>query len=355
MPRELWIDVRGTVTVSLDEAIEAYWTAANQLLPSLAVAGNGPIADSEVHLALLIDEDGSEHDFFENFQPDEVGAPRHGRSLAFPETIHLLEALVASQHSPRLLRACAFYREAMAYLRPGQEVLQAAFLWMAVEALTKVALRRSCANEGCSDDELVVRWGLCADGADEEKILNATRRLDGEARRRLIFHGDAQCQRDAVRASDGFEHGFEDFLRVRVLAKRALADGLAGHVRRAILELADLRRETTELLTGERFAEPRANWRITKYIRGKFVGPPERLAEEGQEYPALRWEGRIRSFERAGSAYSLSFDENFSVRAGEGVTFQATSLEIWGPQNDPVAASTTEAPDGELPEREEPT
>jgi hypothetical protein len=240
VPRELWIDLRSDGDYSLDEAINAYWNAANQVLPSLAVACNAPVNDAEVHMAIAIDPAGIQHDFFENFQPDESGRPRHGRFLAFPETIMFLDALVASPHRARIFRACAFYREALHYLKQGTEVLHVAFLWMAVEALTKVALRRACEAEACSEDELVKRWLLGTDDADEESLAEAKRGLDGEARRRLIFHGDADCQRAAGKASNGFEHGFEDFAKVRALARDAVTAGVGHHVRRAIFELADV-------------------------------------------------------------------------------------------------------------------
>src|SRR6266511_293522 len=170
IPRELWAEVRGEADCGLDEAINAYWGAANAVVPALAVAGNTPIEDLDVHFAFDATPEEQAHEFFENFQPDEAGRPRHGRSLSLPETVEFLDALAGSDERDRLARACAFYREALRHLRPGQEVLFAVFLWMAVEALTKVALRRACAAEGCTDDELVTRWGLAPAGADEDAV-----------------------------------------------------------------------------------------------------------------------------------------------------------------------------------------
>lgn len=341
VPRELWIDLRGEGDYSLDEVINAYWNGANQVLPSLAVACNAPVSDAEVHMAMAIDAAGTEHDFFENFQPDEGGRPRHGRALAFPETIAFLDALVASPHRERIFRACAFYRESLHYLKHGTEVLHVAFLWMAVEALTKVALRRACEAEAYSEDELVKRWLLVSGDADQESLADAKKRLDGEARRRLIFHGDAECQRAAVKASDGFEHGFENFAKVRALAQRAVAAGLGHHVRRAIFELADVPDHVQFRLLGGAFEKPRANWPITKYVRGKFIGHPNRLAAPGQEYPILRWEGKLAGFERTAEGHRVSFTETMTVIAGDGVTFQAESFEVWGPENDPIASEET--------------
>lgn len=337
IPRELWAEIRGEADCSLEEAINAYWSIANRFVPSLAVATNAPIDDLDVHIAFDATAGEDEHPFFENFQPDEAGRPRHGRSASLPETVEFLDSLAASDEQPRLARACALYREALGYLLPGQEVLFIVFLWMAVEALTKVALRRACAAESCSEDELVVRWGLAAAGADEEALKKAKRGLDGEARRRLIFHGDDECQKFTVQASNGFEHGFKAFDKIRALAVEAKEQGAAEHVRRAVFELLQLPAATTTTLTSGRYKKPRANWLITKYVRGSFIGPADKLAAPGQEYPLLRWEGRVSAFRRKDDGtHELSFTENVTVACGDGVQFRPEAFEVWGPENDPL-------------------
>jgi hypothetical protein len=335
--RELWVEASGEAECALDEAINAYWSVSNGLVPALAVVTNAPVDDLDVHLAFDATAGENEHAFFENFQPDEAGRPRDGRSAPLPETVTFLDAVAESDEQPRLTRACAFYREALRYLRPGQEVPFIVFAWMAVEALTKVALRRACAMEWCTEDELVVRWGLAADGADEETIKKAKRSLDGEARRRLIFHGDADCQRITVQASDGFEHGFEAFDKVRAWAVEAKERGAAEHVRLAIFELLQLPKETTATLTGGRYGKPRENWLLTKYLRGTFIGPADQLAAPDQQYPLLRWEGRMSAHRRKeDGTHEISFEEKPTVICGEGVQFRPGSFEVWGPENDPL-------------------
>lgn len=51
-----------------------------ELVPSLAVVTNAPIDDLDVHIAFDATPGKGEHQFFENFQRDESGRPRHGRS-----------------------------------------------------------------------------------------------------------------------------------------------------------------------------------------------------------------------------------------------------------------------------------
>ena len=337
IPRELWVEAVGESDCSLEEAINAYWSAANALLPALSVAANAPIDDLDVHLAFDATPGTTEHEFFENFQPDESGRPRHGRSLRLSETTTVLDALAASNENARLLRACEFYRQALRYLRPGQEVLFVVFAWMAVEALTKVALRQACAAEGVTEDELVVRWGLTSQSASEEDLKKAKRGLDGETRRRLIFHGDADCQKLALQASDAFEHGYEDFAKIRAFAAQAKEKGVAQHVRRAIFELLELPESVIDTLVTGPYEKPRANWLITKYVRGTFVGEAENLAAPEQQYPLLRWEARVSKFRRTeGGTYEVSFDETITVVAGEGVEFRPQTFEVWGPENDPL-------------------
>jgi hypothetical protein len=337
IPRELWVEIQGDANSSLDEAINAYWSSANGLLPSFAVIANAPIEDVDIHIAFDATPGETEHAFFENFLPDEGGRPRHGRSMPLPETLEVLEALAESDERPRLARACAFYREALGHLKPGREVLQVVFLWMAVEALTKVALHRACAAEGCTEDELLVRWGLAPAGAEADIVRVAKRGLDGEARRRLIFHGDADCQRVAAQASNGFEHGFEEFSRVRELALEAKERKVAEHVRQALFELLQLPGSTACTLIGGRYEKPRANWLINRYLRGTFVGQADSLAAPDQEYPIIRWEGRLSRFRRnENGTHTISFNDDATVVCGEGVEFRPKSHEVWGPENDPL-------------------
>jgi hypothetical protein len=337
VPRELWAEVEGEADCSLDEATNRYWNIANGFTPALAVITNGPVDDLTVDLAFDATDGQAEHAFFQNFLTFDSGPLHHGRNLPVQEAMEVLGALEASPHKSRLLRAVAFYREALRYLKPGQETLFVVYLWMAVEALTKVALRTACAQAQCSEDELVVRWSLAKPGDDEETLKVAKRGLDGEARRRLIFHGDGECQRDTVNASDGFEHGFEELDTVRKLAIKARDAGAAQHVRRAIFELMELDPATTTTLTSGRYDKPRANWPITRYMRGTLIGPAHALAAAGEAYPMVKWSPQVKEFVKADSgAYNVTFDENMTLSCGAEVQFRPERFEVWGPENDPT-------------------
>ncbi len=136
--------------------------------------------------------------------------------------------------------------------------------------------------------------------------------------------------------ADG-EHGFEAFDKIRALAVEAKERGAAEHVRRALFELLQLSTTATATLTSGRYKKPSSNWLMTKYVRGKFIGPADKLAAPGQEYPLLRREGRVSAFRRkVDGTYELSFAENMTAVCGDGVQFGPEAFEVWGPENDPV-------------------
>ena len=264
VPRELVAEIEGDADSSLSQAIDIYWNVANGFTPAFALIGNSLADDLEVHLAFDATPGDSQHDFFQNFLPVDTGAPHHGREIAPEAAMAVFSALEQSPHKARLMRAAAYYREALRYLKPGQESLLILYLWMAVEALTKVALRTALTRAACTENELLIKWGLASPTADLESLKKSKRGLDGEVRRRLIFHGDAKCQADTVSASDGFEHGFKTLDEVMALALRAKAAGAAEHVRLAIFELMDLGAETTTTLTSGKYQKPGGIWPIAK-------------------------------------------------------------------------------------------
>lgn len=108
------------------------------------------------------------------------------------------------------------YALALGHWRPGHEILALAHLFIGMEALTPVALRRELSRSRLTEDELARSWGI------EERRAGARRtRLAAEVRRRTLFRGDEETATKARKASDGLEHGFLEFARVRKLAADA--------------------------------------------------------------------------------------------------------------------------------------
>lgn len=348
VPRDLWVEVCGETSHTLPEVMTAYWALANGLVPFFATVTNAPIDDLEIELAFDGTDGVQEHEFFQHFVRDEVGLPTHGRGIPAEHASKAFDAINSSPDADRLRRACTFYRTALGYLKPGQEIFCVVFLWMAVEALTKVAVRRGCQDADCTEGGLLVAWGLVKAADDEEKVKKAKGYLDGEARRRLIFHDDAGCQRTTREASDGFEHGYLDFDSIGALAIEAIRQGALEHVHRAILELSGLDEGSVSYLTSDKYRKPRANWPYTKVVKGTFIGPTEQLAAADQQYPMLKWVARIKQcVKRDNGIYDITPDDTLTIGCGEGVTFRAESFQVWGPENDPTQGAPSAALEAE--------
>lgn len=227
----------------------------------------------------------------------------------------------------------------MRHWRHGKEIYVVVHLWMAVEALTEVAMQRAREREGCETwEELAELWHIPADSTDCESCARRSlrNRLNGEIRRRYIFHEDRACSHDTREASDGFEHSYMGFEAVYALAS-AVRDRAAQHIRQAILELSDVPDEVISTLTSSPFDTVRASWPFAMYVRGDFIGEAAHLAAPDERYPLVRWEHRLKSFRRNpdGTA-KIQLEDNMTVKCGEGVVFQPKSREVWAPENDPI-------------------
>jgi hypothetical protein len=61
------------------------------------------------------------------------------------------------------------------------------------------------------------------------------------------------------------------------------------------------------------------------------------LAAPDQQYPLLRWKERMSAFRRKeDGTYEISFQETPTVICADGVQFRPESVEVWGPENDPL-------------------
>ena len=328
VPVDLWIDVSGVTSSTINETIEAYANAALSFLPLIALAANAWIGDPEINLAYDNTPGRREREFFQSFiTPLEPDAIRFGRPVDRDATLALIVAIgTHPDEGDRLRRAAEQYRMALANWLNGQEVLAIAHLWIAVEVLTKVALPRACSAADVEPKELAETWDV--DLKD----------LDGDVRRRMIFRGDATTAKKARQASDGLEHGYLDFGKVRELA-RETRDATAGYVRAAILEFADLDEAWRSRLLGDPFKKPLRSW-IVRYLRGTLIGDVDDLAAPDEAYPMFHRTYGIKSLTlRPDDRYNFEMDENFRASFSESVQFKRKSFEVWG-----AGEETGEAP-----------
>lgn len=329
VPRELWIDVRGDATCSLDEAINAYAAAGLSFLPAIALATNASIEDVQPKLAYDNTADHDPREYFQSFLPERRGLPLLSRPVDVQATLTLITTLAEDSQGERLLRAAEQYRLALSHWMRGHESLALMHLFMGMEVLTTCALRRECASAGLSEKDLARSWGIDVDGAPVKSVWR--RELESEVRRRIPFQGDTSTLAKAKRASDGLEHGFLDFTTARTLAEET-RDKTAAYLREAVFSLAEIDAETKHRMLAAPYDTPLKSW-LAKYMRGKFVGSATHLAEPTQEYPIFRWESKLKSLRRTETGgYQITPDETLTARFSSEVQFKPSSFEVWGPE-----------------------
>ena len=189
---------------------------------------------------------------------------------------------------------------------------------MSLEAITKAKTREECKARGLKkEQELAKNLGV------ELNLLDATVRKD------LIFKRDDECYKKAREASEGFEHGFLDYDKIRELSKD-IRHRMAGYIRNAIFEICGLDDNTFKILTGEPFNKPLGYWPIVKYIRGQLIGEGEELARPGNAYPIMRWKPIVKSCKVSPDGkLNITLEENFTAEIAKGISFRPYSYEAW--------------------------
>ena len=215
-------------------------------------------------------------------------------------------------------RAINQYALALRHWRPGHEILAVAHLFIASEALTGVALTEELTRTGFDRAGLAGSWKV------------EPRALEAEVRRRIIFRGDDATHKSAKEASDGFEHGFLDFDRVRLLSSD-VRDRVGMYLREAILEHSGASEGCRATLLASPRNVPLRSF-LTRYLWGEFVGEAEDLALPELQYPHFEWTSRLDQFSRKGRVVTMSPQETPTGRFSGDVQFTPTRVEIWGPE-----------------------
>jgi hypothetical protein len=319
IPRELWIDARGTAP-SMNQAINEFGRVVSLFLPMLAITQNAAILDLKAHLAFESTADRTEREFFQQFISDEIGLPRITRKANAKTANAFVQAIgsTADEDRERIIRSCAQYRQALMYWGPGQELLALAHLYMGIEALTRVVLRRHCAGANTDADGLAAQLGV------ERKLLEPT------IRKRIIFQNDVDCYNEAKRASDGFEHGYLGFDELESLARKR-RDQTATYLRDAVLDLLSLDADMKADLAKYNVAV--GAWKVVRYFRGLLLGQGRELAAPDQEYPFLRWKSSIqKATSNSEGGISITPTDTLSPLLAPGISLKPTSYEMWGPE-----------------------
>lgn len=317
IPRELWVELSGPGE-SLDEAMRRHNDLAGTVASVLTLASNAGIEQLQVELAFDVTGESNEHEFFQNLILDETGMPRISRGPDSDAFISLFRAMIESPRRDRLFRAASQYQMAVQHWIPGHEILALAHLYIAMEVLTPVALEAAADSAG-GKEKLVSGWGI------------EIKKLDSEVRRRILFRGDDEAYREARKASDGFEHGFLDFEKIRTYSV-ARREPVAEYVRKALLEYSGLDDSVRPVLLADRLRLPIAATRLAKYLKATLVGPVEKLAPPELQYPMFRLTSAIKSVtNESDGTVTIQPEETGNALLGKGVIAMNPHLEVWGP------------------------
>ncbi|MBX7252398.1 MAG: hypothetical protein K1X50_10470 [Candidatus Promineofilum sp.] len=334
LPGDLWVEVKGDAE-SIEHAVSTMGSAAATILTVVAFATNAAIGDMEPELAFDCTPGVKERAFLQSLLPEERPILGRGRRVPDDAVYALMWAIegyrAAHGEFERLIRAMAQYRLALNHWKWGHETMSTAHLYMGMEALTKVVLRKRLLESNSSEEELAREMGIDPMSLGPGERLSTL--LDAAIRRKVLFCGDDECHRSAKKASDGFEHGFMPFEEVREHAL-LVRDKTAAYLRTAILDLLEkeLGQEHREALLSPPFSKPIGKWPLVKYARGELVGEADALADAEMEYPLMKWRSAIKAAQMdEDGEYQLVVEETLSPRLGDGVQFRLKSFEVWQP------------------------
>jgi len=319
VPGNLWIEIRGNGS-TLEDVLNAFTNAGLAVLPIMSLSTNAAIGYPELELGFDCTPGVTERDYFQSYIPPESSIVYLGRFINREATVALLDTLSAHPDAERLRRGANQYRLALDYWKFGQATLSLAHLWMSLEAITKAKIRAECNARGLQNEqELAKSLGV------------ELTELDPTVRKDLILKGDDECYRKAREASEGFEHGFLGYEKIRELSKD-VRHRMASYVRTAMFEICGLNDDILKILTGEPFNKPMGYWPIVKYVRGQLIGEGEELAAPSNAYPFMRWNPVVKlcKVSKEGKL-NISFDETFTAELAKGISFKPHSYEAWRP------------------------
>jgi hypothetical protein len=249
--------------------------------------------------------------------------------------LETIGALTTSHDSERLHRAATQYHDALRNWRPGFETRAIAPLWMAVEALTDVALRAELHPRGLDERGLAAAWGIALDGP----VREWRQELTAQVRRRLIFQGDDETYSRAKKASDGWEHGFLPFDVIRTLAEGS-RDKTARYVRDAFFRLIGLPAASLARLEASPIGAPRQHFPYARYMKGWLVGTAENPGRAELGFAVADWTWQLKEFEAVDDdrRYTASFEDKVTPVVADDVGLKVERFEVWGPASDELEA-----------------
>lgn len=332
LPLGLYIEAIGQ-SATLDTALREFTQSAQFVTQFITLASNASTEDLLPEIGVEVTPGVTEREFFQQKIDGERPLLRKRRHVRPATVARLLQLTNDHADAERLTRGIAHYHRAVQSSRPGLEIVSTHHLWMALECLTPVAIRRSGKNKSDLAAEL---------GVEERKI-------EAEVRRRWLCQGDDAVYRAAKAATDGFEHGFMAFGEIYGHATSVTLK-LFSLVRRALIDMLGCDAELKgDVLTSVN--DTPADLTVAHYLRGKLTGPGTTLhdlAAPDEEYPRFEWINRITESQSQGLSdeYTVDLSPQLTPRLAAGVGVSHMSYEIWGTGENPIIeqSRTGEAP-----------
>ncbi|WP_230673135.1 hypothetical protein [Rathayibacter sp. Leaf248] len=226
-----------------------------------------------------------------------------------------IKSLGDHEFKERLWRGISSYVTALRNWRIGHEVVAFSFLYMAMEALTRVAR-----------EPLFDKFGGAKGLADEWKI--DIKKVDPEVRRRILFKGDDELYKSAKTASDSMEHGFGELQDIVDVAERQVVK-LAYLVREFIVFQLFGEGARSALLLSDAYNRPLTCVPARASLIGTLSGNREGIAHPNQ-HPDMSFKLEpTHMAKEQGADWRIQWDTTVPVPAlAPGVMFQKGEVHL---------------------------
>lgn len=328
IPRELWIEAR-LKAETIDQAIIASTNMANFFTTIISFSSNGYSGPCQYHLAYESTPNLIERDYFTQFVEDERGLPNLSRRIPSESVVEVINKLAINQYSERIRRAIVQYNMGLSYWKRGEEILAVVHMYMGVEAIVPILRDQQMKMLGLDNtDDLALHYKI------------NKKELDSHIRKEFIFRKDYDCHKEVLLVSNGFEHSYEEFEKIRPFAVQN-CNKLAQYLRSTIIELLDLSPDTGTKLSTKPYSSPLGQEGYIRYLRGKLQSEHDNVAPPGQEYPIMHWVFGVKSFKLIDKdKVNISFNSSVTPQLGENVSFSPDKLEVYGPEGIMVETSS---------------
>lgn len=325
VPEDLWVHTEGPAP-TIETAIRTAAVGSQDILVVIGLASNAWMGRIEPEVAFDSTKGKTAREFWQAFVPEAPIAVVPGRFVELPATKALLQVFQTSPYRDGLHRAAAQYYAALERWTLGAEIFVVAHLFMAAEALKIVALRHALAETKLGEDDLATRWDYKPKPENRVKPF-----LESEARRRIVFQGDAACLSTAKKISDSFEHGFA-YEGANLADDAALvAENVAAYVRKCLIKLAGVADAEQTILVSPPYDRPLGPLQLLNIFRATLRGLGEGYARPGDAYPIMKWKHRLAAVEvDSQGKYGFRPEEKLTAHIGKGFTMGAIRYEVWG-------------------------